>query len=328
MNLADTLQLLRRRWYIVVPGLLVACVLAFSAWIVVKPTYERSATQLLLPGAGSFAPNTGNPFLNLANVSQATDALISAMNSEAVAGKIADEHPKTTVVVARDWGNSGPSVRYTVTARSDAQADEILGLIVAQTNIVLAQLQDQEHVRGSYRIKAIPITFDTESTVGQKSRIRATAVVGVGAAALTIVLTALVDRMAVQRRRRGTSDRRSDSAIDAAEPVWSSPDGDLEAPAKGSRAQAGAMRFQDGSWLDTEAANSQDTVAANSQDTVAANSQDTVAANSQDTVAANSQDTGGSPSVDIPRRPQLDVEDTATEDPRPVYPRQEESFNT
>jgi hypothetical protein len=134
---------------------------------------------------------------------------------------------------------------------------------------------------------------------------------------LTIVLTALVDRLAVQRRRRGTSDRRSDGAIDAAEAVGLVPDNDLKAPVKGSGARAGAMRFQHGSWLDAEAANSQDTVVANSQDTVAAKGR-----------------TGGSPSVDIPQLPQPDVEDTATEGPWPgkadglPTPRHEESFNT
>ena len=37
MNLADTLRGLWRRWYIVIPGLVLTILVAIAAWQVIKP---------------------------------------------------------------------------------------------------------------------------------------------------------------------------------------------------------------------------------------------------------------------------------------------------
>ncbi len=200
MNLSDTLRGFAMRWYIVVIGLIIAGGLAVAAWMVVKPTYERTGSQLLVPGAGSFAPGTGNPFLNLAGLDQAADVVIGVMNSDAVAGRIMNQHPGTVVTVSRDWQSSGPTLLFTVTARSDAEAEQGLASISDQTTVVLDRLQNTEKIRGKYRMKVMPIAVDDHSTLSQKPRLRAAGAVGAAFAVLTVLLAALVDGLARARR--------------------------------------------------------------------------------------------------------------------------------
>ena len=62
MNISESLRGLLRRWYITFPGLILAVAVGLGAWLFLPVTYERSATQLLLPGAGN-VPTKANPLL-------------------------------------------------------------------------------------------------------------------------------------------------------------------------------------------------------------------------------------------------------------------------
>lgn len=201
MNMADTARGLWRRWYILIPGLIVACALAVGAWVLVKPTYHRSATELLIPSSGSFAPNTGNPFLNLDGLNGAADVIVGSLAGDDVAGKLANDYPDAKVMVGRVPANSGPELLYTVTAPSDAEANTVLRLFVGQTAGVLDQLQNNQSIPTKYRVKVISITFDKVSTVDQKTRATLTALVGIGVAILTILMTAAIDGL-IRRRVR------------------------------------------------------------------------------------------------------------------------------
>ncbi len=205
MNMTETLAGLWRRWYIVVPGLVLACAMAFGAWVVVKPSYERTATELLIPSSGSFAPNTGNPFLNLAGLNAAADVLVGSLSADDVAGKLMREHPSTKIVVARDLANSGPALLYTVTGDDDAELGRVLQVLVAQTGVILNRLQNDESIPSEFRMRAIPITFDTQGMIDQKGRATTTVLVGVGFAVFTILLAAIVDGLSRRRTVAPTS---------------------------------------------------------------------------------------------------------------------------
>ncbi len=249
MNLAEILRGLWRRWYILVPGIILACVVAVAGWLAVSSEYTRTATQLLIPSSGSFAPNTGNPFLNLGGLSQAADVLVDGLNADDVAGKIADENPGATVIVSRDWSNSGPSVLFTVTARSDGQAGEVLRDIVDQTAVVLNTLQDKENIKPDFRIKSLPITFDSTSKISDKKRMTVAAGGGIGVIVFVVLLAAIVDGVSRRRGVRGRGRGRRASAADSV--VLSADDGDFP-----------IERLVDGSWDDQDTRSVQTRVAA------------------------------------------------------------------
>lgn len=210
MNLAEVTRGLRRRWYIVIPGLLLAMATAVGAWFVVDPGYERSATQLLLPGARSM-PEEGNPFLFLGGLTNAADVLVRAVGSENVQNEIEQDHPGVEVEITRDGSTAGPVILITVTAPTDADAGVVLETLVARTSEVLEQLQIEEGITAENRMTVLPVTIDETSVPQQRDRYLAVALAGIGVALLVILAASLVDGLVLQRRRRGASATADDA---------------------------------------------------------------------------------------------------------------------
>lgn len=213
MNVVEILRSLRRRWYIVVPGLLAAVALSFGAWTVVQPTYERSASQMLLPGTDS-VPEGGNPYIYIGGLTQAADVVVRALGSNNVMEAIAEEYPGAEVQVSRDPSSSGPMILITVTAPTDDGASAVLDALVAQTAVVMEELQDQEDIAQNNRISVIPVTVDEQSVPQQRNRVTAAAAAGLGTVVLALLLTVLVDGLIISRartRRRQAGPRPDDA---------------------------------------------------------------------------------------------------------------------
>jgi capsular polysaccharide biosynthesis protein len=201
MNLADTLRGLWRRWYIVVPGVLLAAALAVSVWVMIPPGHERSSTQLLIPGAQSM-PEGANPYLFLGGLSPAADVIVRAVGSENATNAIIEDYPGAEIEITRDTTTSGPVILITVTAASDTAAEEVLALLVERTATVLDELQATEEIAESNRVTLLPITVDSQSVLDQRVRFIAVAAAGLAGVALTLFIAALVDGLSMQRKRR------------------------------------------------------------------------------------------------------------------------------
>jgi hypothetical protein len=226
MNIAETLRGLLRRWYVVIPGLLLAAVAAGYCWLNVPPTYQRSASQLLLPAEatlpeveikddeGEIETLAPNPFLYLGGLNTAADVLVSAVRGAPAVAEAALQHEGAEIEVGRDPMSSGPMLLITVTAPSDAAAAELIDTMLIQTEAVLEQLQTAQRVPETSRVLIAPIAVDTESVLGTKERMLTAAGAGAGLALLTLVLGAAVDGL-VRRRRRGGRGGKSKNATGA-----------------------------------------------------------------------------------------------------------------
>ncbi|MDJ0323743.1 hypothetical protein QMG61_08190 [Cryobacterium sp. PH31-AA6] len=201
MKFSDTLRKLWRRWYIVFPGVMVAAALAVGAWYTIPPGYERSATQLLIPGAASM-PEGANPYLFLGGLAPAADVLVRAVGSENVLNEMVAEHPDTKIAITRDTTTAGPVMLIAVTAPSDAAAQEVLDLLVTRTATMLEDLQTTEKIASNNRVTVLPITVDTKSVLQQRTRMVGAAGAGVAGVVLTLLLAGLVDGFSSKRRRR------------------------------------------------------------------------------------------------------------------------------
>ncbi len=210
MNFADTLRGLARRWYIVIPGLMLATVLAIGTFTTVEPGYERTATQLLLPGEGTIPKGATNPFLFLGGLTQSADVLVRSLNSEQAAGAVAKQYPGTEIAVSKDPSTSGPIILITVTAKSNADAASALDDILARSSAILDRLQTEQNVKAVDRIAVSTLTHDQSSTLQQRNRIGATAGVGVGVVVLIILAASLIDGLSRHGRRRARKDWLSD----------------------------------------------------------------------------------------------------------------------
>ena len=208
MNLADTMRGLWRRWYIVVPGLILTIVVAIAAGQIIKPDFERTGTQLLLPGLASI-PEAGNPYLYLGGLSQAADVLVTAMSSEKELDSLIGTRQGAEVLIRRDPVTSGPQVLIKVTARSDAEAGEILDAAMSRTTQVLRNLQDVDGITPGNRIGIKSITADTLSTLVQKTRALGVVGAALGMVLITLLAAGLAEGLGARMRRRAASDPRA-----------------------------------------------------------------------------------------------------------------------
>ncbi len=228
MNFADTLRGLARRWYLVIPGLVLATVLAIGTFATVEPGYERTATQLLLPGEGTIPTGATNPFLFLGGLTQSADVLVRSLNSEEAAGEVVKDYPGTEIAVSKDPSTSGPIILITVTAKSNADAAGALNDILTRSSSILDRLQIEQNVRAVDRIRISTLTHDQSSTLQQRNRLGATAGVGAGVAVLTVLGASLVDGLSRRALRGVRKGGRSDETEQEEEDEDASDDADRE----------------------------------------------------------------------------------------------------
>lgn len=203
MNLADTIAALKRRWYIVVTGILVAVVAAYGAWTFLPPSYERSATVLLLPGSAT-VPDGQNPYLYLGGLGQAADVIVSAIDSNTVLSRETADYPGTKVTVQRDPINSGPAIDIQVTSSSDRSTGAVLKAVLGQVSTTLESIQDKESVPVKNRISVTTLSADDQSTIANKTRLLGAAGAAIALLVVSLLVAAMVDGLS-RRRRRGAS---------------------------------------------------------------------------------------------------------------------------
>jgi hypothetical protein len=224
----SVLQALRRRWYITFPSLILAGILAVGAWLAIPPTFERSASVLLVPGAGS-VPEDGNPYFYLGGLTNAADVLVRAVGSENVQHQMEAQFRGIDIEVARDASTAGPVILIVVNARTDTDAVAALDLMVKRAGAALESLQVADRVARADRITMQVITIDQQATLRQRTRLVVAAVVGAGIAALGALIAALVDGLSNQRRRRRSGvPPPAGVAVDDAEGLAGERDQDVE----------------------------------------------------------------------------------------------------
>ncbi|UJP08881.1 hypothetical protein L2X99_10310 [Microbacterium sp. KUDC0406] len=206
MNVLDVLRGLLRRWYIVVPGAIVAIVAAVGMWAVTPSEYERSASQLLLPGAGVLPDGVTNQYLYLGGLAPVADVLTRAVGSGELVESYRAEGIET--VITRDAAATGPVILLTVTARSASSAEEAIDALLKETATTLDQLQADQKVAEVDRVTVSTIAVDTKGTVSNRSRLLMAGVVGFGLLLASIVLASVMDGLSTRRRRVAAADQR------------------------------------------------------------------------------------------------------------------------
>lgn len=202
MNLGSTLRGLSRRWWILVIGLLLAASASGAAFAVAHPTYERSATLLLLPGKGSLPSDSQNPFLFLGGLTFAADILVRATGSENMQHQIELEHPGTSFEVIRDPTTAGPVIRITVTAGSADESEVVLKQLTDEAASALHDLQAAENIGANERITTITVTMDDHATVRNRMRIALSVAAGLAVAGLTVAVSAIAEGLSVRRQTK------------------------------------------------------------------------------------------------------------------------------
>ncbi|QAY61964.1 hypothetical protein ET495_00085 [Xylanimonas allomyrinae] len=201
MNTTEILRGILRRWYIVAIGLVVSVAGSVVVWNTVPPTYERSASLLLMPGADLLPEGASNPYLYLGSLSTAADILARA-SAEGLISDLQHEFPGAEFTIGRDYSTSAPVVSVQVEAPTDGAAAAGVDRAMAGITSTLGAMQDESNIASSERISVQTLYVDGDGTVKQRTRMTALAATGVAVMSLSVVLAALVDAMILRSRRK------------------------------------------------------------------------------------------------------------------------------
>ncbi|MFF9840011.1 chain length determinant protein [Streptomyces sp. NPDC013740] len=215
MDLAEIFRVMCRRWYVLVPGLLLTAGLTVGAWLFVPTSYESQSTVALLNSRKGAAAD-GNPFLSMEpSLTGMADSLARNVNSDA---SVADLKAKglTEKYEAKIADNAqGPLLWLTVTGDDPDAVLRANKTLMAYTAERLKELQADQKVEPDSMIRLTTIVPPQDPEAKLKSKVQYL----VMAAGLGFVLS-LVATFFVEARRRHAAQAKQ------AEPV-----GDVEPPA-------------------------------------------------------------------------------------------------
>ena len=201
MLLHDLGRGLLRRWYFVVIGVLLTACGALLLASVVPPTHRATARVVLIPPP-SLVSADGNPYLFLGGLEQALGVLTVKLSSEAAIEQILQGFPGGSYTAVKDAASPGPIMLITAESESPDSTLQVLDEVLRVVPENLEGMQDQLNIPNSSRITAMTIVREDLPTKVLQSQLRAVlAGVALGLA-MTVLLTGLLDRILISRKKK------------------------------------------------------------------------------------------------------------------------------
>jgi len=203
VQLHDILMILRRRWYLVLCGVVAAAAVAYGATTQVPVTYAMQTSSVLIPGKSTILEGS-NPFLFLGGLTQQRDLLTYAVMSPEVQAQLREPYPGTTLAVSADVGTSGPVLTVQATGPDPAALPAVIADANAALDAELGRMQDEVDTPRGARTSMLQLTTAAQPTTERGAQLKAM-VAGAGVVMLvTLLVTAFVDgRLLARARRRG-----------------------------------------------------------------------------------------------------------------------------
>lgn len=201
MYLRDLMAGLRRRWYVVIAGLLLTAYGTWTVFSMVPLTYQARASVMLMPPDDT-TPEGGNPFLNLSGMAPARDVLTRRVDADIVRLPIEDAFPDVEYVIYADSTTSGPMILAEVRDPDEAETMQVLDRLRTELRDELEQMQVDLGVPAVARIQLTEVAVDQEAEEDASTRLQLTvAAAGVGAV-ITVLLAGFIDGLVLGRRAR------------------------------------------------------------------------------------------------------------------------------
>jgi hypothetical protein len=228
VDLAEIARVMRRRWYVLLPGLLLTGALAAAIIVVLPMKYQSQSTVELLNSQKATVAFDGNPFLSTqTSLTGMADSLGRNLDSDAAkadlrARGVTDDYNAMIADNAQ-----APLMWLTVTGAEPSQVlaeDKTLTAYAAER---LEQFQTQQSVPANAMIRMVTIVSPQTPVAQTKTRIEYTVLAGLVGLALSLVATFFVE---ARRRPRPAVDADGDSAGPEAEPEAASEAGQAAGP--------------------------------------------------------------------------------------------------
>ncbi|NYG07383.1 hypothetical protein BJ986_001870 [Phycicoccus badiiscoriae] len=199
--LSEIWSSMRRRWYLLILGVLASLGLAVGTGIAVGPKYTLVSEVLLMPPASS-TPGRSNPYLILDGLSPAVDVVSLAAVDPAMLEKMRAEGLDAEVLVERDILSPAPLAKVTVTATTPSKALTAQDIMLKQLPGTVAQLQSSAGIVASQQITTSVIVAGSKPATVRKGQVRYALAALIVGGATTFMLIGGLDVVLTRRRQR------------------------------------------------------------------------------------------------------------------------------
>ena len=165
------------------------------------PLTHRATARVVLIPPTSLVSADGNPYLFLGGLEQALGVLTVKSSSDATSEQILQEHPDGSYTAVKDNLSPGPIMLITAESESPEGTLQVLDAVLRIVPENLENMQDQLNIPNPSRITALTIVRDDATTRVLQSQLRAVlAGVALGLS-MTKLLTGLLDRLLISRKK-------------------------------------------------------------------------------------------------------------------------------
>lgn len=198
MDLAEIFRVMRRRWYVLLPGLLLTACLTVAVALVVPVTYQSQSTVVLLNSQKATVAYDGNPFLSTqTSLTGMADSLARNLNSDISLRELKSRGAKGTFEAKLADNAQGPLMWLTVTGTDKAAVLASDRILTAYAKERLNQFQRQQSVAPKAMIRMTTIVPPQNPVAQTKTRLEYLIMAG----GLGLVVS-LVATFYVEARRR------------------------------------------------------------------------------------------------------------------------------
>ncbi|MDJ0340943.1 chain length determinant protein [Streptomyces sp. H10-C2] len=216
MDLAEICRVMRRRWYVLLPGLLLTAALTAGVYLVVPVKYQSQSTVGLLNSQKATVAFDGNPFLSTqTSLTGMADSLARNLNSDASITEL-KARGLTGIYQAMIADNAqGPLMWLTVTGTDKAgvlASDQILTAYAAER---LQQFQTQQSVAPKAMIRMTTIVPPQNPVPQTKTRLQYLIMAGLLGFVLSMAGTFFVEARLRPHKLPPSVDDDADDVADA-----------------------------------------------------------------------------------------------------------------
>ncbi|MBY8880054.1 chain length determinant protein [Actinacidiphila acidipaludis] len=194
MDLAEIVRVMRRRWYVLVPGVLLTVALTVGAYLKVPVTYTSQSTVVLLNSKKATVAFDGNPYLSTQiALNGMADSLARNLNSDGAVAHLKSQGATCATAAKLADNAMGPLLWLTATGTDKAAVlatDKLLTTYAAER---LDQFQTEQSVTQAAMIRMATIVPPQNPVAQTKTRYEYLALAAVLGLVMSLVATFYVE---------------------------------------------------------------------------------------------------------------------------------------
>lgn len=229
MDLFDVARACLRRWYVLLPLLLITGWVSHAAYTSVQPVYYSNAVIGLTPPSTRVdnsipgVPVPRNGLLDIGGASLVANMTAIGLREPSVVERVvaAGGRPdyNSRMFPGPESMPQLPLIMIEETAPDPAAATKTLELVIEQAEVTLRTLQQQAQVQQGQMVTPFVVSPPSEPLGAAPSRTRSTAVKLIAGLGLAILLSVVVDILMTRRKARTRRRRQAAEVVKEANPT-------------------------------------------------------------------------------------------------------------